>query len=66
MARSVRDRHTTIAELLLILGLDRRQAHEEAEGVEHSLHPKTLEKLAQLVRFLRSNQDILGRIREFG
>ena len=66
LARSVRERHSTIAELLLILGIDQKLAHEDAEGIEHDLHPKTLEKLAQFLRFLRSNQDILKRIREFG
>ena len=64
LARSVRERHTTIAELLLILGLDQNLAHEDAEGMEHSLHPKTLEKLTRFVRFLGSNRDILKRIRE--
>ncbi|MBI3022747.1 MAG: transcriptional regulator [Thaumarchaeota archaeon] len=66
LARSVRNRHSTIAEFLLILGLDQKLAHEDAEGMEHSLQPKTLEKLGHFVRFLRANQDILKRIRESG
>ncbi len=66
LARSVRNRHSTIAEFLLILGLDQKLANEDAEGMEHSLQPKTLEKLGQFVRFLRANQDILKRVRESG
>ena len=65
LARSVRERHSTIAELLLILGIDQKLAHKDAEDVEHDIHPKTLEKLAQFVKFLKSNPDILRRIREF-
>ena len=65
LARSVRERHSTIAELLLILGIDQKLAHKDAEDVEHGIHPKTLEKLAQFVKFLKSNPDILKRIREF-
>jgi len=64
LARSIRKRHSTVAEFLMILGVEERLAHKDAEGIEHNLHPQTLEKLTRFVRFVRSDTDMLRKIRQ--
>jgi Mn-dependent DtxR family transcriptional regulator len=45
VAKSIRKRHGLLAEFLKIIGVDEDTANKDAEGIEHHLHPKTLEKL---------------------
>ena len=55
VARSVVRRHQTIEEFLLILGVPKKIAYEDAEGIEHHVHPATFQRLEGLVRFLSNN-----------
>ena len=62
LARSVIHRHETIEELLSMLGVNKKAAYEDAEGIEHHVQPVTIEKLERLVAFLRKNPDFLEEI----
>ncbi len=62
-ARSVIRRHETISELLEMLGIGKEIAYEDAEGIEHHLHPVTISKFEGLVRFLKDNPSSLDAIR---
>jgi Mn-dependent DtxR family transcriptional regulator len=55
VARSVIRRHEIIEELLSMLGVSKKVAYEDAEGIEHHVQPVTIEKLERLVVFLRKN-----------
>jgi Mn-dependent DtxR family transcriptional regulator len=62
VARSVVRRHRTIEELLSMLGVSKKVAYEDAEGIEHHVQPVTIEKLEGLVVFLRKNPGCLEEI----
>ncbi len=42
LASAARERHEIVVEFLIALGLDRRTAELDAEGIEHHVSPKTL------------------------
>ncbi len=56
VARSVIRRHETIYEFLSMLGVNAETAYEDAEGIEHHLHPTTIHKFNRLVEFLKKNR----------
>lgn len=45
LAVACRDRHEVVLGFLLALGLDKRTAATDAEGMEHHVSPKTLEAM---------------------
>ncbi len=49
IARSIKDRHDTLVRLLSISGVPADTADSEACVMEHSLSPKSLERLKMLV-----------------
>lgn len=55
IAKSVRERHGILAKLLVLLGVNEEIAHRDAEGIEHSLHPETIDHLARLVKTIQEN-----------
>ena len=65
VARSVISRHSVIEEFLALLGIAEGTAHQDAEGIEHYIHPVTIRKIERLVDFLRKNPGNLDTIREY-
>ncbi len=59
VARHVRIRHETLAELLQLLGLGPETIEEEVEMIEHHLRPETLRVFARLVQFWRRHPEQL-------
>ena len=53
VAKNIRERHGLLAEFLKIIGVDEDTANKDAEGIEHHLQPKTLEKLEQFIKEIR-------------
>ena len=49
VAKNIQERHCLLAEFLRIIGVDEDTANKDAEGIEHHLQPKTLEKLEQFI-----------------
>jgi Mn-dependent DtxR family transcriptional regulator len=57
VARNIRNRHGLLADFFKIIGVDEEIANNDAEGIEHHLHPQTIKKLEEFVRDLKnSNQ----------
>jgi Mn-dependent DtxR family transcriptional regulator len=53
VAKSIRKKHGLLAEFLKIIGVDEDTANKDAEGIEHHLHPKTLEKLKYFIEDIK-------------
>ncbi|MDA4114146.1 MAG: transcriptional regulator MntR [Thaumarchaeota archaeon] len=65
VARSVISRHSIVEEFLAILGVAEGTAHQDAEGIEHYIHPVTIRKIERLVDFLSQNPSSLEAIRDY-
>ena len=63
VARGIRQRHGILAEFLVMLGVDEEAAHRDAEGIEHYLEPKTLERLERFVRIIKNSPEMLKKIK---
>jgi len=50
LAKRVRERHKVVLEFLLAIGVDKRSAEIDSEGIEHHVGPKTL---SAMKRFLK-------------
>ncbi len=49
LAKEVRHRHGVVTAFLRLLGVDDATANRDAEGIEHYLDPRTLDRIARLV-----------------
>jgi Mn-dependent DtxR family transcriptional regulator len=65
VARHVKERHQTLAEMLDLLGLSPDTVKQEVEAVEHHLRPETLRMFANLVRFWRQHEEHLQAFLKF-
>ena len=60
-ARAVAHRHSTVREFLVsVLDLSEEDAQREACGIEHAIHPETLDRLLKFVDFVRSGEEGRG------
>lgn len=57
IGRVVKDRHNTIFAFLKFIGVPERIANEDACVIEHDLHPKSVEQIKSLVRFIETAPD---------
>jgi len=64
IAKSVIARHSIVAELLSMLGVEDEVAYQDTEGIEHHIQPMTIRKIEGLVDFLRKNPKLLRAIRK--
>jgi Mn-dependent DtxR family transcriptional regulator len=55
IARNIRNRHGLLAEFFMIIGVDEETANNDAEGIEHHLHPETMKKLEEFINELRKH-----------
>ena len=53
IARNIRSRHGLLAEFFKIIGVDEEAANNDAEGIEHHLHPETMKKLEEFINELK-------------
>ncbi len=65
LAKSVISRHQVISEFLSMIGVGRRVAYQDTEGIEHHIQPVTFRKIERLVEFLRKNPGQLKAIRDY-
>jgi Mn-dependent DtxR family transcriptional regulator len=65
LAKSVVSRHHVISEFLSMIGVGRKVAYQDTEGIEHHIQPVTFHKIERLVEFLRKNPAYLGAVREY-
>jgi Mn-dependent DtxR family transcriptional regulator len=59
VAKNIHDRHGVLAEFFKMIGVNEDTANRDAEGIEHHLHPETLNKLEEFIRLVKS-QGIRG------
>jgi Mn-dependent DtxR family transcriptional regulator len=64
VARSVIRRHETIFELLSMLGLSKDVAYVDTEGIEHHLHPATVQRFERLVEFLKADPETSAKLKQ--
>ena len=59
IAKIIHDRHSVLSEFLKMIGVSERIANEDAESMEHHLHPQTMQRLTELMRILKvsNNED---------
>ena len=50
LASETRDRHQLVVDFLLALGVPRKDAEVDAEGIEHHISPRTLAAMKRFVR----------------
>jgi Mn-dependent DtxR family transcriptional regulator len=55
IARNIRNRHGLLAEFFMIIGIDEETANNDAEGIEHHLHPETMKKLEEFINELKKH-----------
>jgi Mn-dependent DtxR family transcriptional regulator len=55
IARNIRNRHGLLAEFFMIIGVDEETANNDAEGIEHHLHPETMKKLEEFINGLKKH-----------
>ena len=55
IARNIRNRHDLLAEFFMIIGVDEETANNDAEGIEHHLHPETMKKLEEFINELKKH-----------
>ena len=55
VAKHIKVRHRTLAELFQLLGLGPETVEQEVEVIEHHLTPETLRVFSRLVRFWRAH-----------
>jgi Mn-dependent DtxR family transcriptional regulator len=59
IAKIIHDRHSVLSEFLKLIGVSEKIANEDAESMEHHLHPQTMHKLIELMRVLKvANNEI--------
>lgn len=55
IAQNIRNRHGLLAEFFMIIGIDEETANNDAEGIEHHLHPETMKKLEEFINELKKH-----------
>ena len=53
LAESARIRHTLVLDFLIALGVPKKDAEADAEGIEHHLSPATMEAIRRFLRMKR-------------
>ena len=62
VARAVRRRHRVLEEFFELLGVSGETAQRDLEGIEHHLSPVSVERIEELVQFLKKNPGVLRKI----
>jgi Mn-dependent DtxR family transcriptional regulator len=53
IAKIIHNRHSVLSEFLRMIGVSEKTANEDAESMEHHLHPQTMHRLTELMRILK-------------
>jgi DtxR family manganese transport transcriptional regulator len=57
VAKNIHKSHDLLVEFLKMIGIDEEIANRDAEGIEHHLHPQTMEKLEEFIEKYRGKND---------
>ncbi|MEK0326884.1 MAG: iron dependent repressor, metal binding and dimerization domain protein, partial [Nitrosopumilus sp.] len=55
LARSIVQKHDTIARFLSLIGVDEETAQRDTEGIEHYMNQKTKDQIDLFVRYIEAN-----------
>jgi Mn-dependent DtxR family transcriptional regulator len=61
IAENIRTKHGLLAEFFILIGVDEESANNDAEGIEHHLHPETIKKLKEFMSIIKKNPALLRR-----
>jgi Mn-dependent DtxR family transcriptional regulator len=61
IAENIRNKHGLLAEFFMMIGVDEESANNDAEGIEHHLHPETIKKLMEFMSVLKKNPTLFKR-----
>ena len=56
VAKNIHKSHDLLVEFLKMIGIDEEIANIDAEGIEHHLHPQTIEKLEKFINRIKKNK----------
>ncbi len=56
IANNIHKSHDLLVEFLRMIGIDEETANRDAEGIEHHLHPQTIEKLGGFIRAIKEKK----------
>ncbi len=59
IAENIRNKHGLLAEFFISIGVDQESANNDAEGIEHHLHPQTIKKLKEFMSLIKKNPSLL-------
>jgi Mn-dependent DtxR family transcriptional regulator len=62
IAESIRSRHGLLAEFFRIIGVNEEDANSDAEGIEHHLHPETINRLEEFIKILKKNPSLFEKV----
>jgi Mn-dependent DtxR family transcriptional regulator len=65
LAQEMRRKHETLTKFLMLFGIDEMRAKEDAERIEHGLHPNTIEKFRTFTRFVLDNPEVFRRYKAY-
>jgi DtxR family manganese transport transcriptional regulator len=57
VAKNIHKSHDLLVEFLKMIGIDEEIANRDAEGIEHHLHPQTMEKLEEFIKKYKGKND---------
>jgi Mn-dependent DtxR family transcriptional regulator len=60
IAKIIHDRHSVLSEFLKMIGVNEKIANEDAESMEHHLHPQTMHRMIELMRILKVDNSNIG------
>ncbi|MDA4131346.1 MAG: MarR family transcriptional regulator [Thaumarchaeota archaeon] len=63
LAEEMKKKHDLITSFLVLFGVEESLARQDAEKIEHVIHPETLEKLGAFTRYILSNPELIKKYR---
>jgi Mn-dependent DtxR family transcriptional regulator len=63
LAEEMQNRHQLITSFLMLFGVRESVARQDAERIEHGLHPDTLDKLGAFTEYVLSNPELIRKYR---
>lgn len=63
LAEEMQNRHRLITSFLVLFGVEEKVARQDAERIEHGLHPDTLTKLGAFTEYVLSNPELIKKFR---
>lgn len=59
IAENISNKHGLLAEFFILIGVDEESANNDAEGIEHHLHPETIKKLKEFMSIIKKKPSLL-------